>query len=263
MPVARQYQRAAARQFRTPPDLIHAHFAYPGGVAGIHLARQWGVPVVLTLHGDDVNTHPGRSARLRRALCFAVAAPDAGTADRPVDRAAPGPAGRGEGHSRSAAGAERAAGAGPPGPVRRPGAAGRRGPRHAALPARGRPAQRARRAVHAGGRRLRAALVLGGHAHSAGPDGKTDICSGQRGCIVPPRSAAALTAAMADARHNPGAGAARAARLTDFVRARYDVQRNAAQLRDMYGPLIAAGRRGQAAAARPVRTPGRNAWACT
>ena len=321
MPVARQYQRAAARQFRTPPDLLHAHFAYPGGVAGIHLARQWGVPVVLTLHGDDVNTHPGRSARLRRALCFAVAEADAviAVSEALADRTAAltgrrptvAPIGVNLGVFAPAA-TQREARQTLGLPTDRWIALhlGRlveeKGIRDLlqalnALPEPGRlglfvgqgPLADAVRAtphcLHAGVQPnervalyMRAADVFVLPSYSEGMPtvlveagaaglpiiatavgGIPELLSGQRGCIVPPRSAAALTAAMADARHNPGAGAARAARLTDFVRARYDVQRNAAQLRDMYGPLIAAGRRGQAAAARPVRTPGRNAWACT
>jgi teichuronic acid biosynthesis glycosyltransferase TuaC len=76
MPVHRQYLRAARRIIKTKPDIIHAHFAYPGGVAGIHLARRWNVPVVLTLHGDDVNVHPGQYPRLARALRFGVSHAD-------------------------------------------------------------------------------------------------------------------------------------------------------------------------------------------
>jgi teichuronic acid biosynthesis glycosyltransferase TuaC len=39
-------------------DLIHAHFAYPCGLAALGLAQSTAVPVVLTLHGSDVNTNP-------------------------------------------------------------------------------------------------------------------------------------------------------------------------------------------------------------
>lgn len=68
MPVHWQYVRAAHKTLSAPPDIIHAHFAYPGGVAGVELARRWNIPLVLTLHGDDVNVHPARYPRLRRAL---------------------------------------------------------------------------------------------------------------------------------------------------------------------------------------------------
>ncbi len=70
MPVHWQYMRLAEREMKIRPDVIHAHFAYPGGVAGVLLARRWGVPVVVTLHGDDVHTHPMRYPRLRRALMY-------------------------------------------------------------------------------------------------------------------------------------------------------------------------------------------------
>jgi teichuronic acid biosynthesis glycosyltransferase TuaC len=39
-------------------DLVHAHFAYPCGLAAVGLARSLHVPVVLTLHGSDVNISP-------------------------------------------------------------------------------------------------------------------------------------------------------------------------------------------------------------
>ncbi len=71
MPVHRQYVRAAAGAVE-PPDIIHAHFAYPGGVAGVQLAARWNVPLVLTLHGDDVHVHPEKYGRLRRALLYGV-----------------------------------------------------------------------------------------------------------------------------------------------------------------------------------------------
>ena len=48
------------------PDLIHAHFAYPVGAAAIGLAKKWKVPVVITLHGDDVTIHPHISGLHRR-----------------------------------------------------------------------------------------------------------------------------------------------------------------------------------------------------
>lgn len=72
MPVHRQYCRAAMANTGLVPDVIHAHFAYPGGVAGVQLGRSWNVPVVLTLHGDDVNVHPRKYSRLRRALQYGV-----------------------------------------------------------------------------------------------------------------------------------------------------------------------------------------------
>lgn len=49
----------------TPPDVIHAHFAYPCGAAGLRLKRRWGVPLVVTLHGDDVTIYPHYNRRMR------------------------------------------------------------------------------------------------------------------------------------------------------------------------------------------------------
>jgi teichuronic acid biosynthesis glycosyltransferase TuaC len=39
-------------------DVIHGHYSYPQGAAAVRLGRSAGIPVVLTLHGDDVNTYP-------------------------------------------------------------------------------------------------------------------------------------------------------------------------------------------------------------
>jgi teichuronic acid biosynthesis glycosyltransferase TuaC len=62
--------RAAAIARR--PDVIHAHFAYPCGIAAEIAVRSSGTPVVLTLHGSDVNTLPEKSRRLRRFLSTSV-----------------------------------------------------------------------------------------------------------------------------------------------------------------------------------------------
>jgi teichuronic acid biosynthesis glycosyltransferase TuaC len=43
---------------RSVPDVIHAHFATPYGLAGTRLKRAWRRPLVLTLHGSDVNVWP-------------------------------------------------------------------------------------------------------------------------------------------------------------------------------------------------------------
>jgi teichuronic acid biosynthesis glycosyltransferase TuaC len=53
-------------------DLIHAHYAYPPGLAAVTAARVLGVPTVLTLHGDDVNQFPYIWGRSRRLFCTAV-----------------------------------------------------------------------------------------------------------------------------------------------------------------------------------------------
>ena len=46
-----------------PLDLIHAHTAYPDGFAAVRVGRALKLPVVVTLHGGDVNVH------FRRYLC--------------------------------------------------------------------------------------------------------------------------------------------------------------------------------------------------
>jgi glycosyltransferase involved in cell wall biosynthesis len=57
---------------RVRPDVLHAHWWFPGGVVGVVVARLTGIPVVITLHGSDVHiaeTFLGPVARwvLRRA----------------------------------------------------------------------------------------------------------------------------------------------------------------------------------------------------
>lgn len=40
---------------RTRPDVIHAHWWFPGGVAGVVASRLTGVPLVITVHGSDLH----------------------------------------------------------------------------------------------------------------------------------------------------------------------------------------------------------------
>jgi teichuronic acid biosynthesis glycosyltransferase TuaC len=65
------FARATMKVLSAKPDILHAHFAYPPGLAAARLARRLGIPTVLTLHGSDVNVLPERSrrnaARFRRA----------------------------------------------------------------------------------------------------------------------------------------------------------------------------------------------------
>ena len=51
-------------------DLIHAHFAYPEGFAGLIAKRETGKPLVVTLHGYDILKEPsvGYGLRLDRRL---------------------------------------------------------------------------------------------------------------------------------------------------------------------------------------------------
>lgn len=53
---------------RRPFDLIHAHVAVPNGAAGVIAARHYGVPLVLTVHGADVNVTLARSPALRKLV---------------------------------------------------------------------------------------------------------------------------------------------------------------------------------------------------
>jgi glycosyltransferase involved in cell wall biosynthesis len=53
------------------PDLIDAHYFYPDGVAAVRLGRDFGIPVVVTSRGTDVNLIPryaGPRRMLRRAI---------------------------------------------------------------------------------------------------------------------------------------------------------------------------------------------------
>jgi teichuronic acid biosynthesis glycosyltransferase TuaC len=66
------YARCLRQSLTREPAVIHAHFAYPCGVAALAAARTWRAPVVLTLHGSDVNVLPEVSARARRHVLAAV-----------------------------------------------------------------------------------------------------------------------------------------------------------------------------------------------
>jgi glycosyltransferase involved in cell wall biosynthesis len=56
-------------------DLIDAHYFYPDGVAAVWLAREFGIPVVVTARGTDLNLIP-KFALPRRMICSAAAAAD-------------------------------------------------------------------------------------------------------------------------------------------------------------------------------------------
>ncbi len=71
--VWRFYLRALARGQggRPLPDLIHAHCAYPDGLAAVEYGRRLGRPVVITVHGHDLKDlprHPKWRALVARAL---------------------------------------------------------------------------------------------------------------------------------------------------------------------------------------------------
>ena len=50
----RSYLKALVHAAPTMPDLIHAHCAYPDGLAAVEFGRRIGRPVVITVHGHDI-----------------------------------------------------------------------------------------------------------------------------------------------------------------------------------------------------------------
>ncbi|MBI2505763.1 MAG: glycosyltransferase family 4 protein [Candidatus Latescibacteria bacterium] len=71
--VWRFYLRALARgqRARPLPDLIHAHCAYPDGLAAVEYGRRLGRPVVITVHGHDLKDLP-RNPRWRALVARAL-----------------------------------------------------------------------------------------------------------------------------------------------------------------------------------------------
>ncbi len=70
--------RPAAR-----PDVIHAHFAYPCGAAGLLLKRRLGVPLVISVLGDDVYIYPNNNPRMRKLFTQAMRGADRVVANSP------------------------------------------------------------------------------------------------------------------------------------------------------------------------------------
>jgi teichuronic acid biosynthesis glycosyltransferase TuaC len=66
-----------------PPDVIHAHFAYPCGAAALRLKQRLRVPLVLSLLGDDVYIYPAHNRRMRRLFEDAVRGSDHTIANSP------------------------------------------------------------------------------------------------------------------------------------------------------------------------------------
>src|SRR5262249_658275 len=58
------------------PDVIHAHFAYPCGAAALRLKRRFNVPLVISVHGDDVYIYPGHNRRMRKLFTQAMCGAD-------------------------------------------------------------------------------------------------------------------------------------------------------------------------------------------
>ena len=68
--------------------------------------------------------------------------------------------------------------------------------------------------------------------------GIPELLQDDRGCMIPPGSEEALRAAILEVLADPEAARSRAARLQDYVRATFDVDRNAETLRGIYQDLI-------------------------
>jgi len=56
-----------------PFDLIHAHVALPDGYAGALICRDLGLPLVVTIHGQDLQHTVYRGSQCREALSYALA----------------------------------------------------------------------------------------------------------------------------------------------------------------------------------------------
>lgn len=57
-------------------DVVHGHYPFPEGIVALRIGRERGVPVVLTLHGSDVNVFPDVNPRARRHFERAVRGAD-------------------------------------------------------------------------------------------------------------------------------------------------------------------------------------------
>ncbi len=65
------------------PDVIHAHFAYPCGAAALRLKRRFGVPLVISVLGDDVYIYPHNNARMRALFAQTMRGADHVVANSP------------------------------------------------------------------------------------------------------------------------------------------------------------------------------------
>lgn len=59
------------------PVLVHSHVAFPAAVAGRIVARELGVPHVVTVHGSDINTWPAAHPRQLPSVVAALREADA------------------------------------------------------------------------------------------------------------------------------------------------------------------------------------------
>ena len=68
----RRYLGALRRAGGSVPDLIHAHLAYPDGLAAIEYGRQVNRPVVISVHGHDVREIPDACSEWRALVSRAL-----------------------------------------------------------------------------------------------------------------------------------------------------------------------------------------------
>ena len=64
-------RKAFSQALQAEPDLIHAHYAYPDGAAAALLAKEAGLPLVITCHGSDINVlaqDPDRARIMTQSL---------------------------------------------------------------------------------------------------------------------------------------------------------------------------------------------------
>jgi len=74
--LASSIRAAMAVNRQWPVDLVHAHWWFPGGMAGLAVSRLLHVPLVTTLHGSDirlVSSVPGGRALFRRVASNSAA----------------------------------------------------------------------------------------------------------------------------------------------------------------------------------------------
>jgi glycosyltransferase involved in cell wall biosynthesis len=53
-------------------DLIHAHMVMPDGFGAALLGREFGLPIICTMHGEDINDYPLRNALIRWATAWTL-----------------------------------------------------------------------------------------------------------------------------------------------------------------------------------------------
>ncbi|MDR3270733.1 MAG: glycosyltransferase, partial [Peptococcaceae bacterium] len=64
----RGMRSCVAEQMRRGVDLIHAHVAHPDGAAAVRFGREFAVPVVVTIHGQDFAYTLKRSKMCKRSV---------------------------------------------------------------------------------------------------------------------------------------------------------------------------------------------------